>query len=99
MVARPHKLRVPDIIASLIRSMHPQLNRKVKAALQSIQTGAAVGKALKDALAGLHSFRINRFRIIYRVKPGQYLEIVAIGPRRSLYEETYRLISREQRGK
>lgn len=99
MAGRPHKLRVPDTIASLIRSMHPQLKRKVKAALQAIQTDPALGKALKDALAGLRSFRLSRFRIIYRVERGQYIEIVAIGPRRSIYEETYRLLNREEKGK
>jgi mRNA interferase RelE/StbE len=99
MAGRPHKLRAPDTVASLIRSMHPQLKKKVKAALQSIQTDPAVGKALKDELAGLRSFRLNRSRIIYREGSGQYIEMVAIGPRRSIYEETYRLINREEKRK
>ena len=34
-----------DDIVSLIRSMHPQLQRKVRAGLQAIQTDPAVGKA------------------------------------------------------
>lgn len=97
MARRTHKLRVPDDIVSLIRSMHPQLKRKVRAGLQAIQTDPAVGKALKDDLAGLRSLRISRFRILYRVMTGRSIDIVAIGPRKSIYEETYRIIRREAR--
>ena len=99
MASSLHKLRVPGDVVSFIRSMHPLLKRKVRAALQSIQIDPAVGKALKDELAGLRSCRISRFRIIYRVMTGQYIDIVAIGPRRSIYEETYRIINREERRK
>jgi hypothetical protein len=38
MAGRIHRLRVPDDLAALIRSMHPQLKRKVRAALQVLQT-------------------------------------------------------------
>jgi mRNA interferase RelE/StbE len=94
MAGKIHRLRVPDDVASLIRSMHPQLKRKVRAALQLIQTGAGVGKALRDELAGLRSYRVGRFRIIYRVVPGPYIDIVAVGPRQRIYQETYRIIRR-----
>ena len=97
MLGRSYKLRVPDTVASLVRSMHPQLKRKVRAALQLIQTDPTVGKALQDELAGLRSFRISRFRMIYRVISGRYIDVVAIGPRRWIYEETYRIIRREKK--
>jgi mRNA interferase RelE/StbE len=54
------------------------------------------GKPLKDELEGLRSFRVSRFRIIYRIKAKE-IQIVAIGPRSSIYEETYRLIKKETR--
>ncbi len=90
--------RNPDNLVSLIRSLHPQLTRKVRTALQSIQADASAGKALKkDELAGLRSVRVGRFRIVYRVVSGPYIDIVAIGPRQRIYEETYRIIRREER--
>ncbi len=95
MAARPYQLRVPDTIVTLIRSMHPQLKREVRAALQAIQENpATAGKFLLGELAGLQSVRVRRWRIIYRVVPESYIDIVAIGPRRYIYEETYRLINR-----
>jgi mRNA interferase RelE/StbE len=85
------KLRIPDEVTAVICHLHPQLKQKVRAALRTIQTDPQAGKALKEELDGLHSFRVNRFRIVYRIGDDA-LEIVAIGPRRVIYEETLRLI-------
>jgi mRNA interferase RelE/StbE len=53
------------------------------------------GKSLKDELEGLKIYRISRFRIIYRISSKQIIEIVAVGPRKTIYEETYRIIKKE----
>ncbi|HHT9160038.1 MAG TPA: type II toxin-antitoxin system RelE family toxin, partial [Candidatus Brocadiaceae bacterium] len=53
------------------------------------------GKALKDELADLRSFRVGRFRVIYRISDQKLIEIVAIGPRENIYEETFRLLKRK----
>jgi mRNA-degrading endonuclease RelE of RelBE toxin-antitoxin system len=96
-VNRPlHRLRVPDEIAELVRRMHPDLKRKTRASMKTILADPASGKALKDELAGLRSFRVGTFRVIYRVKRN-VVEIVAIGSRERIYEETYRLLKRETR--
>jgi mRNA interferase RelE/StbE len=91
-----HRLRVPAEVADLIRGMHPTLKRKTRATLKTILSDPSSGKALKDELAGLRSFRVGSFRIIYRVIR-KVIEIVAIGPRERIYEETYRLLKRERR--
>ena len=64
--------------------------------MKTILHDPSSGKALKDELAGLRSFRAGTFRVIYRVKRN-VVEIVAIGPRERIYEETYRLLKREIR--
>jgi len=56
-----------------------------------------VGKALMDELAGLRSFRVSSFRMIYRIKDPEQIELVAIGPRGRIYEETFRMIQKEAR--
>ncbi|MEK6622854.1 MAG: type II toxin-antitoxin system RelE/ParE family toxin [Planctomycetota bacterium] len=91
-----NKLKVPDDMAELICNMHPHLKKNVRASLQTILTDPHSGKALKDELAGLRSFRVGRFRIIYRVSDQKLVEIVAIGPRENIYEETFRLLKREE---
>lgn len=86
------RLRVPDEVAGLIRGLHPDLKRKVRSALDDILADPTVGKVLRDELAGLQSCRVARFRIVYRVTD-EVVEIVAVGPRRSIYEETWRRVS------
>jgi mRNA interferase RelE/StbE len=88
---KARKLKMPDETAVLIRSLHPDLKRKIKAALQTILKDPGAGKALKDDLEGLRSFRAGKFRVVYRLA-GANIEIVAIGPRREIYGETLRLL-------
>ena len=89
------KLRVPVEIVTFIRGCHPKLRRKIRAGLQQVVTEPESGKSLKDELEGLKSYRISRFRIIYRISSKQIIDIVAVGPRKTIYEETYRIIKRE----
>ena len=91
-----YKLRVPDEIVSLIRGMHPILKKRVKAALNEISHNPYCGRALKEELAGLRTFRIKRFRIIYKVPTKKQINIIALGPRKYIYEETFRIISKDQ---
>ena len=89
------KLRVPDEIVALIGGCHPQLKRKIRDGLRHIVIDPESGKSLKDELEGLKSYRISRFRIIYRISSKQIIDIVAVGPRKTIYEETYRIIKKE----
>lgn len=91
----PYRLRVPARLAELIRGLHPDLKRKIRAGLDLIRTHPAAGKALRDELAGLRSLRVGRFRIIYRVVTGRMIELIAIGSRRAIYEETLRRLRRQ----
>jgi mRNA interferase RelE/StbE len=95
-VPSAYRLRVPDEIAELVRNLHPLLKRKVKVSLKLILENPDEGKELKDELAELRSFRVGRFRIIYRMKKN-VIEIVAVGPRERIYEETYLILKREKR--
>ena len=91
----PYRLRVPDSVAELLRNMHPESKRRIRASLQIISGHPDGGKALRDELAGLRSIRVGRFRIVYRVRRN-IIEIVAVGPRTRIYEETARLIKKER---
>ena len=88
-------LKVPDQLRDLIRQLHPDLKRKIRAALAEILEDPACGKALEDELQGYWSLRVGRNRIIYLPhKDG--VEVVAIGPRQTIYEEAARKILRDQ---
>jgi len=92
-----YHLFVPDEVADLIRTMHPDLKKKVKAILQALLLDPFLGKALRDELEGLRSSRVSNYRVVYRVSEDRLIEIVAIGPRVSIYGDTLRLIQRKPR--
>ena len=95
--ASHYKLRVPDEIIHLIRGSHPQLKRKIRAALQRIVANPYEGKSLRAELKELRSFKVSRFRIIYRIASKDSIDIVAMGPRKTIYEETFYLIQKEEK--
>jgi len=87
-----HRLRVPTDVVELIRGLHPDIKQKVRVALEQIVAEPHSGKALRDELSGLRSFRVGRLRIVYRLRANRLVEVVAVGPRETIYEETYRRI-------
>ena len=91
---KKYSLLVPDEMVELVRCLHPQLKAGIKAALKDILDDPACSKALKEELDGLRSYRFKRFRIIHKIA-AENITIVAIGPRRYIYEETFLVISKE----
>jgi mRNA interferase RelE/StbE len=97
MAPRDYRLRVPGEIRNLVRGLHPDLKRKVRASLEAIVTDPSSGKGLRDELTGLRSYRVGHFRIIYRIAArGRIVELVTVGPRARVYEDTLRFIQRAQ---
>lgn len=90
-----YRLRIPDHPVELIRGLHPGIKKKIRGSLKNILSKPSVKKPLKDELAGLMSLRVSRFRIVYRIAESKEIQIITIGPRERIYEETYRLIRKE----
>lgn len=91
------RLRVPDDVASLLRGLHPNLKRKVRAALVDITGNRESGKALRAELEALRSYRVGRLRVVCRRGARGVVEVVAVGPRRVIYEETLRLLRADRK--
>ena len=90
---RPRGVRLPKDVRQLIRSLHPDLKRRVRAAVDLQCVNPEAGKALKGELEGWRSLRVGRLRIVYREARKQ-IEVAAIGPRASIYFETTRCLQR-----
>lgn len=76
--------------------MHPSLKVKIESSLKIILSDPYSGKALMDELAGLRSFRVGSLRLLYRIKDPKQIELVAVGPRERIYEETFRIMQKEE---
>jgi len=94
---KKRRIRVSDETADLIKGLHPEIKRRVKSALKMILSDPDIGRPLKDELKELHSYKVGRFRIIYKLSSRGIVEIVAIGPRRTIYELTYRMVRKERK--
>lgn len=92
----PMRIKLPVEVAGLVRSLHPQIKRKIRSALDEILKEPASGKLLRGELAAYRSFRVGKIRIIYREKHG-IIEIVAIGRREVIYYETTLLLRQPPR--
>lgn len=88
---------MPAELAGLIRGLHPELKKRFKAAFMMLAADPHCGKMLREELAGLRSLRVKNMRIIYRLSGKGIVEVVTIGPRRTIYEETFRIISEQSR--
>lgn len=90
-------LRVPEDIALVLKKLHPMIKSHIRSGLRAIIEDPYIGKSLKDELQGLRSYQVKRYRVIYRIRSErQHIEIVAIGPRKIIYEETFRILTRNQ---
>jgi len=91
-----YTFRLPDDIVELVRKLHPTLKANIRQAFHFIGQNPYAGKLLKDELADLRSYRVKKCRIIYRfLDLDKILEIVAIGPRKRIYEKTFHIMSKE----
>jgi mRNA interferase RelE/StbE len=98
-MADEYLLKIPEDLVVLIRNLHPLIKADIRSALHCLVKTPNSGKALKEELHGLRSYRVKRYRVVYRiVAPETILEIIAIGPRKNIYEETFKIISKEGKG-
>jgi mRNA interferase RelE/StbE len=64
----------------------PNLKRKIRMAVDDIRDHPKKGKDLIEKLSGLKSYRVGRFRIVYRVSANA-IHIIAVGPREVVYQK------------
>ena len=82
------RLVVRPKIETLLRSLPPEIKRYVRASFEEIRKDPWIGKPLRDELAGLYSFRVKRFRIVYQIQHQIItVMVVGLGPRRTIYRE------------
>ncbi len=79
-------LIVPDALRELIRHLSPHLKISIIRALDEILVDPSTGKPLYEELEGLRTYKIGKFRIIYRVKDME-IALVAMGPRKTIYQK------------
>jgi len=84
----PFRPDIPPHVAEVIRSLHPDLKRSIKAAVRAIATDPGRGEPLLRELEGLWKYRVRRFRIVYAIeRKTRIIRLMAVGHCRHVYEE------------
>lgn len=84
----PYRPDIPPHVAEVIRSLHPDLKRSIKASLRAIAGDPTCGEPLQRELEGLWKYRVRRFRIVYAVdRKARLIRLMAVGHRRDVYDE------------
>ena len=80
-------LRYAASAARALRRLDPQVQRRIRAALDELAEDPERGKALQMTLQGLRSWRTGDFRIVYRlVRERIEILVLAVGHRRDVYD-------------
>ena len=84
----PFRPDIPPHVAEVIRSLHPDLKRSIKAAVRGIATDPECGEPLLRELHGLWKYRVRRFRIVYAIdRKARVIRLIAVGHRQAIYED------------
>ena len=84
---------IPPHVEDVIRNLPPEVKRAVKAAIRALSDEPGVGEPLQRELDGLWKYRVRRFRVVYAVdRRRRVLRIMAVGHRRTVYEELANLV-------
>lgn len=82
------RLVITPKVEATLRILPPQIKRYIRGALEEIRGNPGIGKLLRDELVGLYSFRVRRFRIVYKIEHHVItVVVVGIGSRKTIYEE------------
>ena len=92
-----YRLVIPPHVEQTILHLAPNLKRKIRAALEAIREEPHLGKPLKDELRGLWSYRVSRYRIVYRIHRGRIeIQVIDLGPINLIYARVLEAV-REQK--
>ena len=88
------KIRFTPEAAVLFSKLHPENKKLIKFALNELRQSPHLGHDLQEELSGFKSYRMKRYRILYKLNDEEdVIEVYYIGHRKDIYEEFRRLLN------
>jgi mRNA interferase RelE/StbE len=82
------RIRLTKEAGKLISKLHPETKKLIKAAIKDLQADPHAGHDLEEELSGFKSFRVKRYRVVYKINEEENtLDIYYAGHRRDVYEQ------------
>jgi addiction module RelE/StbE family toxin len=90
-----YRARYTPECARPISKLPPDIKRLVRSTIDALLDKPTIGTELTGELEGYCSYRVRRYRIIYRVNEEEScIEVYHVGHRRDVYEVLRSLIAR-----
>jgi len=88
------RIRFTPEATGLLSKIYPENKKLIKAAIKELRQDPHSGNDLEEELSGFKSYKIKRYRILYKMNEEEnVIEVYYIGHRRDVYEQFRRLIN------
>lgn len=82
-----YQVKITAFANNAAKKLNPEIKKAAKAALKELAENPYLGKELQTELSGFWSYRLLRYRIVFKANTQKKNIIVwAIGHRRDIYE-------------
>ena len=82
-----YQVKITSFANETAKKLNPEIKKALKAALKELSKNPYLGKELQEELSGFWSYRVLRYRIIFKADTQKKIIIVwGIGHRRDVYE-------------
>jgi mRNA interferase RelE/StbE len=95
----PYRVRYTPAVAESIRHLRPAIKQAIREGIRTLSADPLRGHALVLEIAGFRSFRVSRYRVVYRLREeDRTVETHLVGPRKDIYEVFRELLEQGPRG-
>ena len=80
------QIQVSSDVQAAIKALHPEIKRRVRAAIDAIRADPTVGEPLGEDLTGFRKITLGSWRVVYREERSA-IRIHAVGLRATVYAD------------
>ena len=89
-----YRVQLAPTVAKALSSFHPDIRKQLKAGMKELADNPYAGKMMQEKLAGFRTYRMKRYRVVYKVDEDEKLvRVYMIGHRREIYDLFSKLVS------
>ena len=85
---KEYQIKFTPESARILSKLHPENKKQIKASLKVLRQNPNMGSELQEELSGFKSYKLKRYRILYKIDEEQNcIRIYHIGHRSDVYEQ------------
>lgn len=85
---KEYQIKFTPESARILSNLHPENKKQIKASFKVLQQNPNIGSDLQEELSGFKSYKLKRYRILYKIdEKRNCIHIYHIGHRSDVYEQ------------